>query len=99
MRFFLLRSAVKDPRFDPITKDELSKLHVTVSILFHFEEASNYLDWEIGKHGIRIEFYSDTGYKQTATYLPEFALEQGIYKLFWNTKFIKISFIFHWFLI
>ena len=74
-----LRSAVKDTRFNPITKDELPKLHVSVSILCHFEEASNYLDWHIGKHGIRIEFYSDRGYKQTATYLPEVASEQGIY--------------------
>lgn len=50
---------------------------MSVSILRHFEEGNNYLDWEVGKHGIRIEFYSEKGYKQSATYLPEVALEQG----------------------
>lgn len=68
---------MKDTRFSPISKDELSKLHVSVSILRHFEEAENYLDWEVGRHGIRIEFYSEKGNKQSATYLPEVASEQG----------------------
>lgn len=75
-------SALKDTRFNPITKEELPKLYVSVSILRHFEEASGHLDWEIGKHGIRIEFYSEKGYKQSATYLPEVALEQGKLDLF-----------------
>lgn len=35
------------------------------------------MDWEIGVHGIRIEFYSEKGTKRTATYLPEVAPEQG----------------------
>ena len=48
-----------------------------VSILCHFEDAADYLDWDIGVHGIRIEFYNDRGAKKTATYLPEVAAEQG----------------------
>lgn len=55
----------------------MPELQVTVSILLHFEEGSDYLDWEIGKHGIRIEFDSEKGYKKTATYLPEVAFERG----------------------
>jgi len=71
-------SAFKDTRFNPITIDELSKLYVTVSILRHFEEASNHLDWEIGVHGIRIEFHVDNSRsRRSATYLPEVASEQG----------------------
>lgn len=38
---------MKDSRFDPITKEEFSKLHCSVSILTHFEEARDYLDWEV----------------------------------------------------
>ncbi|KAJ8310660.1 hypothetical protein KUTeg_012525 [Tegillarca granosa] len=61
----------------PVTKDEFSKLHVSVSILTNFEEAEGYLDWEVGEHGIRIEFVNEKGHKKTATYLPEVAIEQG----------------------
>ena len=35
-------------RFSPISKAEISSLHVSVSILVGFEEANNYLDWEVG---------------------------------------------------
>ena len=40
-------SAMKDSRFSPITKDEFPRLHCSVSILTHFEEANDYLDWEV----------------------------------------------------
>ncbi|XP_013794474.1 AMME syndrome candidate gene 1 protein-like [Limulus polyphemus] len=77
LREYALTSASKDSRFSPITREEFSKLHVSVSILRHFEEGEDYLDWEIGKHGIHIEFTTEKGSKRTATYLPEVALEQG----------------------
>jgi len=77
LREYAMTSAFKDSRFSPITRDELSKLHVSVSILRHFEDGLNYTDWEIGIHGIRIEFLTEKGSKRTATYLPEVAPEQG----------------------
>ena len=70
-------SAFKDSRFQPISPDELPRLSVSVSILRQFEEARDYRDWDIGTHGIRIEFYNERGAKRTATYLPEVAPEQG----------------------
>jgi len=79
LREYAVTSAFKDSRFPPISRDEFTKLHVSVSILRHFEEALDYLDWEVGVHGIRIEFLNDRGSKRTATYLPEVAPEQG-----WN---------------
>ena len=75
MRF--VSSAFRDTRFSPISADEISALHVSVSILCKFEDGTDYLDWEVGTHGIRIEFLSDRG-RRTATYLPEVAVEQGI---------------------
>ena len=75
--YFLICSAMKDSRFNPVTREELPKLHVSVSILCHFVDATDFLDWEIGVHGIRIEFYNDRGSKKTATYLPEVPREQG----------------------
>lgn len=79
LRDYALQSATKDERFNPIDRDEIAHLYVSVSILTNFEEAESYLDWEIGVHGIRIEFMNDRGSKRTATYLPEVAPEQG-----WN---------------
>ena len=68
---------MKDSRFSPVNQNELPKLHVSVSILCHFVDAADFLDWEIGVHGIRIEFYTERGSKKTTTYLPEVPREQG----------------------
>lgn len=77
LREYAITSAFKDSRFNPITRDEFTKLSVSVSILRHFEDGSDFLDWEVGVHGIRIEFTNEKGSKRTATYLPEVAPEQG----------------------
>ncbi|KAK3931495.1 AMMECR1-like protein [Frankliniella fusca] len=74
---FVPPSAVRDSRFSPITPDELPRLRVAVSILRHFEDAQDYLDWTVGVHGIRIEFLNEKGNRRSATYLPEVAPEQG----------------------
>lgn len=79
LRDYAIQSATKDERFHPINRDELNNLYVSVSILTHFEEANDYLDWEVGVHGIRIEFLNERGSKRSATYLPEVASEQA-----WN---------------
>ena len=70
---------MKDSRFNPVAREELPRLHVSVSILCHFEDATDFLDWEIGIHGIRIEFYNERGARKTATYLPEVPSEQGTF--------------------
>ncbi|KYQ93368.1 DUF51 family protein [Tieghemostelium lacteum] len=73
---FSLTSALKDDRFSPISAKELPSLHCAVSLLVDFEDAKDVWDWEIGTHGIWIEF-SDQGYTRNSTYLPEVAEEQG----------------------
>ncbi|AWP00351.1 putative AMME syndrome candidate 1 protein-like isoform 3 [Scophthalmus maximus] len=60
-----------------MTRDELPRLFCSVSLLTNFEDVGDYLDWEVGVHGIRIEFFNEKGSKRTATYLPEVAKEQG----------------------
>ncbi|KAB0343141.1 hypothetical protein FD755_016218 [Muntiacus reevesi] len=74
---FVFNSALKDSRFPPMTRDELPRLFCSVSLLTNFEDVCDYLDWEVGVHGIRIEFINEKGSKRTATYLPEVAKEQG----------------------
>ncbi|KAM4726649.1 AMME syndrome candidate gene 1 protein isoform X1 [Xiphophorus maculatus] len=77
LREYTLTSALKDSRFPPMTRDELPRLFCSVSLLTNFEDVGDYLDWEVGVHGIRIEFFNEKGSKRTATYLPEVAKEQG----------------------
>ena len=64
-------------RFSPVTKSELSNLQVSVSILCQFEDGADWTDWDLGTHGIRIEWFSERGNRKTATFLPEVPLSQG----------------------
>jgi uncharacterized protein (TIGR00296 family) len=76
LKEYALTSAMRDSRFSPISKDELHKLNCSVSLLTNFEPAKHWADWQIGTHGIRIEFPNERGQRRTATYLPEIAHEQ-----------------------
>eukprot|EP00035_Acanthoeca_spectabilis_P001336 m.79366 g.79366 ORF g.79366 m.79366 type:complete len:202 (-) comp10798_c0_seq1:260-865(-) len=73
---YAITSSLKDHRFNPIKLDEVPTLECGVSLLVQFEDGKDYLDWEVGVHGIRILFKAD-GRSYTATYLPEVAQEQG----------------------
>jgi len=74
---FSLISALKDKRFSPVSQSELPKLECTVSLLFQFENCTDVYDWEIGTHGIIIDFTDPRDKSnRNATYLPEVALEQ-----------------------
>lgn len=74
---YAITSALNDRRFQPILKDELHRLNCTVSLLTNFEDCTDCFDWQIGIHGIRIEFTNEKGHHRTATYLPEVSKEQG----------------------
>ncbi|XP_075644540.1 uncharacterized protein At2g38710 [Castanea sativa] len=77
-RDYALNSALRDRRFPPIQAKELPSLECTVSILTDYETANHYLDWEVGKHGLIIEFTDpDNNTKRNATYLPEVAAHEG----------------------
>lgn len=76
LKEYSITSALRDTRFNPIGKDEFPKLNCSVSLLTNFEPANHWADWQIGKHGIRIEFLNEKGQKRSATYLPEIAAEQ-----------------------
>jgi len=73
---YALHSGLKDSRFNPISLSEVPTLNVGVSLLTDFESIKDYLDWEVGKHGIEIDFEVN-GQAFGATYLPEVASEQG----------------------
>ncbi|PKC16031.1 hypothetical protein RhiirA5_370160 [Rhizophagus irregularis] len=77
LKEYAITSAIHDRRFSPVTIRELPHLTCGVSLLTNFEDAKDYLDWEIGVHGIWIEFVDDHNRRRTATYLPEVTEEQG----------------------
>jgi len=81
LKEYALISALKDKRFTPISQSELPRLQCSVSLLFQFEECQGVNDWEIGTHGIIIDFADHKGNKLNATYLPEVAVEQEWTKL------------------
>ncbi|MGC8737957.1 MAG: AmmeMemoRadiSam system protein B [Candidatus Hydrogenedens sp.] len=66
----------KDPRFYPITKDELPKIKIDISLLTHPKKINHYTEIELGKHGIILK----KGYNQ-ALFLPQVAPEQN-----WNLQ-------------
>ncbi|KAF9979097.1 AMME syndrome candidate protein 1 protein [Actinomortierella ambigua] len=74
-------SARQDSRFEEIAYSELKDMNCTVSILLNFDDAENYLDWEIGKHGLRLKYTLDNGRILRSTYLPEIAKEN-----FWTKE-------------
>jgi len=77
---FSLISAFKDSRFPPISQQEFSKLNCGISLLVNFEQVDNIYDWEIGKHGIEIDFDIDHRHYR-GTFLPEVSKEQN-----WDQK-------------
>ncbi|XP_071738828.1 uncharacterized protein At2g38710-like [Rutidosis leptorrhynchoides] len=77
-----LNSSLRDRRFPPIQAKELPFLHCKVSLLTNYEAVANYLDWEVRKHGIIIEFVDpDNKTRRNATYLPDVAAQEGWTKI------------------
>ena len=67
-----LAAARHDPRFAPLTNDELEVLHVEVSVLTPLRAVAGVDDIDIPRHGVVL---SKAG--RRAVFLPQVALEQG----------------------
>lgn len=65
-------AAFGDPRFAPVTCDELHELSIEVSILSTPRSIDNYQEIILGKHGIIL-----SAHNKGALFLPKVALEQG----------------------
>ncbi|KIJ70452.1 hypothetical protein HYDPIDRAFT_143849 [Hydnomerulius pinastri MD-312] len=85
---YALISAFKDSRFRKIEEKELPSLECGISLLTDFEDASSYLDWTIGTHGIYISFPNPSIYPtsqsssntpspfSSSSFLPRFTSRQ-----------------------
>ena len=67
-----IHAATKDPRFLPVTPEELGKLSFEISVLSPFHHVSNIEEIEIGKHGLLIKRGEQAG-----LLLPQVATEQN----------------------
>lgn len=67
-----IESATGDPRFPPVTKDELSKLVIEISVLTIPERVKNLNDIFLGTHGVIVKKSGHTG-----VFLPQVATETG----------------------
>eukprot|EP00871_Galdieria_phlegrea_P005869 jgi/Galph1/76/GphlegSOOS_G4841.1 len=76
IRSYVISSAFRDRRFPPVVVEEVEQLTVSISLLYDFFVANDVYDWQVGTHGIIIEFY-EKGSHYSATYLPEVCVEQG----------------------
>lgn len=65
-------AAFDDPRFPPLSPEELKDVEIEISLLSELRELRGYKDIEIGKHGIIIK--KDM---HQAVFLPQVATEQG----------------------
>ncbi|KAH7673210.1 AMMECR1 domain containing protein [Aphelenchoides avenae] len=72
---FALASAFEDQRFEPLTIDEVPLLQCSVNLPYGIEPISDYRDWIIGVHGLRVHL-TDEGEEPTAFYLPEVPREK-----------------------
>jgi len=74
-----VKASTNDPRFPPITKDELGNLHISISVLSKLVPLLAPEAYELGKHGLLIE-----GYGRRGLLLPEVPLNHN-----WN----KVEFL------
>lgn len=77
---FTVSSAFQDPRFAPISAKEVASLEVDVTLLDKFQPISDYNDWTVGVHGLKLSFELDNEY-YLGTFLPSVAEEQNWDKL------------------
>ena len=70
-----ISSAMEDPRFDPLKKDELSNIKIEISVLSKLKKIKQ-KDLKIGKHGLLLI----NGHHRSV-FLPEVAVSQG-----WDKK-------------
>lgn len=69
-------AAFQDPRFPPLSKEELKDLSIEISALTPFRQIKNIQEIQVGKHGLYIE----RGY-HSGLLLPQVAEEYG-----WDTQ-------------
>ena len=66
------KAAMEDPRFMPVTEDELDQIRIEISVLSELQPCTDIGTIEIGKHGLVM----DDGFRR-GLLLPQVAIEYG----------------------
>ncbi|MEK6650177.1 MAG: AmmeMemoRadiSam system protein A [Bacteroidota bacterium] len=72
VRELVIKSASEDPRFDPVTADEVGRLSIEISVLTPLEPVEGPQEVEVGRHGLVVE----SGWRK-GLLLPEVAVDEG----------------------
>ncbi|RKY42687.1 MAG: hypothetical protein DRP85_02120 [Candidatus Makaraimicrobium thalassicum] len=72
IRDMAIAAATEDPRFPPVTFDELDDVDIEISVLSPMKKIDDYNEIEMGKHGVMVR----TGWR-SGVYLPQVADETG----------------------
>jgi len=67
-----INAASKDPRFPPVSRDELQNIKIEISILSQAQSIKNSDDIEIGKHGVILRHGP-----ANSVFLPQVPIEQN----------------------
>src|SRR3989339_1874716 len=76
IRDMAIESATGDPRFEPVTKDELKDIEIEISVLSPLKKIEDMAEFQIGVHGVLVK----KGWSQ-GVFLPQVAEETG-----WNKE-------------
>ncbi len=72
VRDMTISAATQDPRFLPVTKDEIKDIDIEISVLTPLKKITSPDEIELGKHGIYMSLNGMSG-----TFLPQVAKETG----------------------
>ena len=72
VRDMAIASSTEDPRFPPVTKEELKDIKIEISVLSKPKLIKSINEFELGKHGVIIQ----KGFNQ-GVFLPQVATETG----------------------
>jgi len=94
-------AAFQDPRFPPLTKQELKDLSIEISALTPFRQIQDIKEIQVGKHGLMIERGFNAGLLlpqvateygwDTLTFLEHTCQKAGLPKDAWKDKKTKIQ--------
>ncbi len=68
-------AAIRDPRFYPLSKEELNKIEIEISVLSPPFKMNSYDEIELGKHGLIVEEHGKRG-----LLLPQVPIEHNMNK-------------------
>ncbi|MEW6508151.1 MAG: AmmeMemoRadiSam system protein A [Bacteroidota bacterium] len=96
-----VNAAQNDPRFNPLSQDELSSVSIEISVLSEPFPLKSYDEIEIGKHGLILEEKGRRGLllpqvpvehqMNKEQYLDAICLKSGFNAGYWREKQLKLS--------